>query len=152
MHIIYIVLIFCLVLFFYLHVYFQLKTSDDLEIYEIDNPSKDKLEEICDLRQPALFQFQNDRIMESCKRSVILDTYGAVDIKIRNVKQSIADNENNLYVPLAFGPSTQLPQLGVRPGASEPNRFYMYGVVGRLAMLAASYELEATDPLADEGD
>jgi hypothetical protein len=27
-------------------VYFQLKTSDDLEIYEIDNPSKDKLEEI----------------------------------------------------------------------------------------------------------
>jgi glutamate--cysteine ligase len=58
----------------------------------------------------------------------------------------------SLYVPLAFGPSTQLPQLGVRPGASEPNRFYMYGVVGRLAMLAASYELEATDPLADEGD
>jgi len=57
----------------------------------------------------------------------------------------------SLYVPLAFGPSTQLPQLGVRPGASEPNRFYMYGVVGRLAMLAASYELEATDPLDDEG-
>ena len=62
MHIIYIVLIFCLVLFLYLHVYFQLKTSDDLEIYEIDNPSKDKLEEICDLRQPVLFRFQNDRI------------------------------------------------------------------------------------------
>jgi glutamate--cysteine ligase len=58
----------------------------------------------------------------------------------------------SLYVPLAFGPSTQLPQLGVRPGASEPNRFYMYGVVGRLALLAASYELEATDPLADEGE
>jgi len=31
-----------------------------------------------------------------------------------------------------------------------PNRFYMYGVVGRLAMLAASYELEATDPDAQE--
>ena len=58
----------------------------------------------------------------------------------------------SLYVPLAFGASTQLPQLGVRPGASEPNRFYMYGVVGRLAMLAGSYELEATDPLADEGE
>jgi hypothetical protein len=102
MHIIYIVLVFCLVLFFYLHVYFQLKTSDDLEIYEIDNPSKDKLEEICDLRQPVLFQYQNDRILESCQRKTILDTYGAFDIKIRNVKQSLADNENNLYVPLAF--------------------------------------------------
>jgi len=50
------------------------------------------------------------------------------------------------YVSLAFEHSPQLPQPGVKPGASLPNRFYMYGVVGRLAMLAASYELEATDP------
>jgi glutamate--cysteine ligase len=53
------------------------------------------------------------------------------------------------YVPLAFEQSTHLPQPGVKPGASAPNRFYMYGVVGRLAMLAASYELEATDPDAE---
>jgi len=56
------------------------------------------------------------------------------------------------FVPLAFNESTHLPQLGVRPGASAPNRFYMYGVVGRLAMLAASYELEATDPQAEHYD
>jgi glutamate--cysteine ligase len=54
------------------------------------------------------------------------------------------------YVPLAFAESVHLPQAGVRPGASAPNRFYMYGVVGRLAMLAASYELEATDPQAEQ--
>ena len=53
------------------------------------------------------------------------------------------------FVPLAFEQSTQLPQPGIKPGASAPNRFYMYGVVGRLAMLAASYELEATDPDAE---
>jgi glutamate--cysteine ligase len=53
------------------------------------------------------------------------------------------------YVPLAFEHSTQLPQPGIKPGASAPNRFYMYGVVARLAMLAASYELEATDPEAE---
>ncbi len=53
------------------------------------------------------------------------------------------------YVPLAFEQSAQLPQPGVKPGASVPNRFYMYGVIGRLAMLAASYELEATDPDAE---
>ena len=52
------------------------------------------------------------------------------------------------YIPLAFADSTHLPQLGERPGASAPNRFYMYGVIARLAMLAASYELEATDPEA----
>ncbi|MBA3056820.1 MAG: glutamate--cysteine ligase [Gammaproteobacteria bacterium] len=56
------------------------------------------------------------------------------------------------FVPLAFEHSTHMPQPGVRPGASAPNRFYMYGVVGRLAMLAASYELEATNPEAEVYD
>ena len=56
------------------------------------------------------------------------------------------------YVPLAFADSGRLPQPGEKPGSSSPNRFYMYGVVARLAMLAASYELEATDPLAEVYD
>jgi glutamate--cysteine ligase len=53
------------------------------------------------------------------------------------------------YLPLAFASSSQLPKPGVKPGASAPNRFYMYGVIARLAMLAAAYELEATDPEAE---
>ena len=53
------------------------------------------------------------------------------------------------YVPLAFVDGGRLPQPGEKPGASSPNRFYMYGVIARLAMLAASYELEATDPDAE---
>jgi glutamate--cysteine ligase len=53
------------------------------------------------------------------------------------------------FVPLAFEQSAHTPQPGVKAGASAPNRFYMYGVIGRLAMLAASYELEATDPDAE---
>ena len=40
------IIIFCITLFLYLHIYYQLKTSNDLEIYEIENPSKEKLEEI----------------------------------------------------------------------------------------------------------
>ncbi len=53
------------------------------------------------------------------------------------------------YLPLAFEHGTHLPQPGIRAGASAPNRFYMYGVVARLAMLAASYELEVTNPEAE---
>ena len=56
------------------------------------------------------------------------------------------------YLPLAFAASSQLPKPGAKPGASAPNRFYMYGVIGRLAMLAAAYELEATDPEAENYD
>ncbi|MET0519354.1 MAG: glutamate--cysteine ligase [Burkholderiaceae bacterium] len=53
------------------------------------------------------------------------------------------------FVPLAFAESSQLPRPGAKPGASAPNRFYMYGVIARLAMVAASYELEVTDPEAE---
>ncbi len=49
------------------------------------------------------------------------------------------------FAPLAFEKAS-LPQVGEKPGTSSPNRFYMYGVVARLAMLAASYELEQTNP------
>ena len=67
-----------------------------------------------------------------------------------------ADENLNLpgaqFVPLAFDHSTHMHQLGTRPAALAPNRFYMYGVVARLAMLAASCELEATDPNAEEYD
>jgi glutamate--cysteine ligase len=56
------------------------------------------------------------------------------------------------FVPLAFADSSRLPQPGRKPGSSSPNRFYMYDVIARLAMLAASYELEGTDPLAEVYD
>jgi glutamate--cysteine ligase len=59
------------------------------------------------------------------------------------------DTPGASYVPLAFAESNQLPRSGAKPGASAPNRFYMYGVIARLAMVAASYELEATDPNAE---
>jgi hypothetical protein len=106
MNIIFIVLIFCIVLFFYIHIYFHLKTSNDLEVYEIEQPSKDKLEEICDLRQPVLFNYYNEGIIDSCTRENILDIYGAFDIKIRNVK-TLPDNDSELYIPLPFNSALQ---------------------------------------------
>jgi len=45
------------------------------------------------------------------------------------------------FVPLAFDSACQLPDRRLNPDAS-PNRFYAYGVIARLAMLAASVELE----------
>ncbi len=94
-------LIFCIVLFFYLHIYYHLKTSDDLEIYEIEQPSKDKLEEICDLRQPVLFDYNNEKIMNVFRQSNILDSYGAFDIKLRNVEDKY-DNDVDIFLPVVF--------------------------------------------------
>jgi glutamate--cysteine ligase len=66
----------------------------------------------------------------------------------RGVDENL-DAPGSASVPLAFAESTQLPRRGDKPGVSAPNRFYMYGVIARLAMLAASYELEVSDPEAE---
>lgn len=98
--------IFCLVLFIYLHVQFHLKTSDDLEMYEVDQPSKDKLEEICDLRQPVLFDFDCQKIVNSSNKSFIANNYNAFEIKIRNVKEQ--DPNVELYMPLPLHSAVKL--------------------------------------------
>lgn len=94
------ILIFCIVLFLYLHIYFQLKTSNDLEVYEIEQPSKDKLEEICDLRQPVIFDYQNDSLLETCKVAAIVEHYSAFDVKLRNVKE--VDDNTDLHIPVTL--------------------------------------------------
>ncbi|MDR0380100.1 MAG: glutamate--cysteine ligase [Candidatus Accumulibacter sp.] len=53
------------------------------------------------------------------------------------------------FEPLAFETSCCLPDCGQTPDA-PPNRFYAYGVVARLALLAASLELERTEPREEE--
>ena len=98
--------IFCLVLFIYLHIQFHLKTSEDLEMYEIDEPSKDKLEEICDIRQPVLFDFDCEKIIESSNKSFISDNYSAFEVKIRNVRDT--DPNVELYMPLPLHAAIKL--------------------------------------------
>lgn len=51
------------------------------------------------------------------------------------------------FVPLAFAEPCSSPNPN-DPGC-PPNRFYSYGVIARLALLAASLEIERTEPAAE---
>lgn len=98
--------IFCLVLFLYLHIQFHLKTSDDLEMYEIDFASKDKFEEICNLRQPVLFDFDNCKIVQTSSLDYLASNYSAFEIKIRNSKDQ--DYNSEIYMPLPLHAAVKL--------------------------------------------
>jgi hypothetical protein len=100
------ILIFCIVLFIYIHINFHLRVSDDLEVYEIDQPSKEKLEEICDLRQPVIFDYNVDELVNECNLKSIEQKYGAFDIKVRNVKEY--DVVSELYLPLTFNTAMEI--------------------------------------------
>jgi glutamate--cysteine ligase len=99
------------------------------------------------------FERMNDAVAEPVV--VMIDRYVVGGFYRVHAERGVDENlcaPGSRYVPLAFAGNSHLPKPGVKPGASAPNRFYMYGVIGRLAMLAAAYELEATDPEAENYD
>lgn len=99
----------------------------------------------------------NERVNDAVAEPVVymMDRYVVGGFYRIHAERGVDENLNApgaSFVPLAFADSGRLPQPGQKPGSSSPNRFYMYGVIGRLAMLASSYELEATDPDAEVYD
>jgi len=108
--------IFCITLFFYLHIQFHLKTSDELEIYEIEQASKDKMEEICDLRQPVLFDCEEEgnKIINTTSKSYLLENYPVFEVKIRDTKEqnknaeALTKEDTEMYIPLALHVANKL--------------------------------------------
>jgi len=120
------IFIFCIVLFLYLHIHFHMKRSNDLEVYEIEQPSKQRLEEVCDIRQPTTFEYYNEHLLTALSYHGITTNYRAFDIQVRDVSPSAAaaassaasasdsppersqkgtDNTNNntvLYIPVTL--------------------------------------------------
>jgi hypothetical protein len=88
-----------------------LKTSNDLEIYEIEQASKDKMEEICDLRQPVLFDCDEDteKITRTTSQSYLLDNYPIFEVKIRESNEK-DNSDENLFLPLPLHVAAKLFQ------------------------------------------
>jgi hypothetical protein len=107
MNIIISIIIFCIVLFIYLHLNYHIATSNDLEIYELDSPwSKLSLDNVCYNKQPVKFNFTNNEILEQLNLSYVENQYNAFDIKIRNIKEN--EKNKQLYLPFSVG---ELPKL-----------------------------------------
>ncbi|HET6828071.1 MAG TPA: glutamate--cysteine ligase, partial [Ramlibacter sp.] len=132
---------------------------DVKDLEELSRRTRNKMSVIKDGQEVSEVIIQEgvltaERMNEAVAEPVVymMDRYVVGGFYRVHAERGIDENLNApgaSFVPLAFAESTRLPQPGQKPGASAPNRFYMYGVIGRLAMLAASYELEATDPEAE---
>lgn len=111
--------VFVIVLFVYIHIYHNVKVSNDLEVYEVESPSKDRLEEICDIRQPALFILDMEELKQTVNRGAVTERYGAFDVNVRhNTGSSDSEDHPNisssnstssqLFVPLALGAANDM--------------------------------------------
>jgi hypothetical protein len=103
------VFIFMIVLFCYVHIYDNYNTSNDLEVYEIDKVSKDKLEEICNLKQPFLFNFDENLIINT-------NLYGfnehnnafEINIRVNETEDQDSYYSNEVLVPLILEKAKEL--------------------------------------------
>ncbi|MFN3295886.1 MAG: glutamate--cysteine ligase [Caldimonas sp.] len=135
---------------------------DAKDLTELNRKTRNKMSVIKDGQSVSEVLIQEgvptyERINEAVAEPVVymIDRYVVGGFYRVHAERGIDENLNSpgaSFVPLAFAESSHLPRPGEKPGASAPNRFYMYGVIARLAMLAASYELEATDPNAETYD
>ena len=103
------IIIFAIVLFFYIHIFYHIKTSNYLEIYEIDYVSKEKFEELCDLKQPILLT--NYDTNNQINIDLLLQNYSSFDIKI--IKNNY-DIELPLNLLITFKPPFMSPPQRLR--------------------------------------
>ena len=102
---VYEVIVFSIILFFYMHIHFQLKTSNDYDIYELDQVTKSKINDICDLRQPVVFNY-NSSLQNVCNTKELKEKYKNLDLHIRDTTDY--DDKSEFYIPLDVKNSMQL--------------------------------------------
>ena len=110
-------IIFVIVLFIYIHLTAQFKKSEDLEIYEMDYKTPQLLNEICELRQPVLFELKT-QYPELFDR---IEVTGDVNIKDKN------DFETGDYITMPYSNAETLTKTDPKSRFySENNTDKMY--------------------------
>ena len=75
-------LILCVVLFIYIHIYKHNKTSNYLELYETENLSKEKLEDVINFKQPLLLN--NYNLAKNISMKQLDPNYSLFNVNIYN--------------------------------------------------------------------
>lgn len=92
------VVAFFVVIFFYIHIHFHLKKSNDLDVYHINYPSKEKFEDICELKQPIIFHVSR---LESMKDKFhvenLLKLYSGFEMHVRYLEREQTPHFNDDY-------------------------------------------------------
>ena len=95
------ILLFFIILFLYIHIVHQYKRSEDLEIYEMDYSTNDHLQEVCEIKQPVLFEYKSvhPEFFSKVTYDTISETqYSNVEVKVKDINDYWENNNH--------GPST----------------------------------------------
>ena len=91
-----------IVLLVYLHIFYHLKVSNDLEIYEHDITNKNNLEEILNLRQPVVMNYNRQNLDTIFTIDNIYKNYSKSEINVRknNMDNNLVDKNTVVTIDL----------------------------------------------------
>ena len=92
------VFIFLVILTLYLHIAYHLKTSNEMNVYETVFHTKEQLDNICKLRQPIIFNYNE---FPSFERERLIEKYGSQKILMKSV-------DTGEYIPFQLTEAVQL--------------------------------------------
>jgi hypothetical protein len=103
-------LLFLVILFLYVHLVQQYKRSEDLEVYEMDYTNNENLQEVCDIKQPVLFEYkpQNVDFFEEVTVEKLESVNQSIDIKIKENEDYWKELDSVDYVVLPLSSSQAL--------------------------------------------
>lgn len=79
------ILIFCIILIVYLHIRFHLKVNNDLEVFNVNEHRKERITEICNLKQPFTFNYHNPKMLEFLNFNSLLKQQGKQNINVKKI-------------------------------------------------------------------
>jgi hypothetical protein len=91
-------IVFTCVVFVYIHIVQQYKRSEDLEIYEMDYNNNTHLQEICDIKQPVIFEVESilPSVFENGTLEYMNNKYGTEILNIKDSNDYYKDNNNSV--------------------------------------------------------
>ena len=96
------IFILIVVLFIYIHICNNISSSNYLEIYEVEYTSKENFEDLCNTKQPIIFN--NIPINNGLSKQNLFDEFKNFNINILNIN----DTHNNISIPILLNESDRL--------------------------------------------
>lgn len=141
------IFLFLLILFMYIHITNQYKTSEDLEIYEMDYVSNPHLHEVCSIKQPVLFHYKsiNPEFFDALDHENlgILDAH---DVKVKDTRDYYKDipdesSQSVDYTVMPYRSAETLMKTDTKSSYFTENNHTLPDDVGLLKTFQANDEL-----------
>ena len=88
-HILIPLIIFLLVLMIYLHIRFHLKVNNDLDVFTIRDHTKERINKVCNLKQPFKFNYINKNLLQLLTFENLKKNHGHHSLHIRKINETL---------------------------------------------------------------